>query len=90
VEQACELSELTAGTLGAHLLPAIAAVSALPKVTLTNDQSGLIARGLPIELPGGAPDQEIAAMDAAGQLAAILTRQADGRYRATRNLVAPS
>ncbi|MBI3464903.1 MAG: tRNA pseudouridine(55) synthase TruB [Planctomycetes bacterium] len=86
LDDSCQLSELNAGTLKGHLLPATAAVSALPKVALTADQAARVGRGLPIDLPDAIGD-EVAALDSTGQLLAILARQPDRRYRAVRNLI---
>jgi len=86
VEDACRLDDLSPATLSDHMLPAAAAVSSLPRVSLTAVEAAKIGHGLPIELSSVPPGDEIAATNTAGELVAILARQPEGRYRAARNL----
>jgi tRNA pseudouridine55 synthase len=85
-----ELSAITPATIAHDLLPAAMAISSLSQVALTAEQLATVGRGLPIELLPESPGEEIAALNVSGQLAAILTRQPDGSYRASRNLIAAS
>lgn len=84
VQDAIPLDELTADSLRQHLQPARAAVGALPCVALSEAQLLEIRHGRPILsswLAAGLPPlngSELAAVDAAGQLAAILYEKQPG------------
>ena len=71
------------------LQPMQAAVSALPAVTLTQEQIATIAQGQFISLAPStaAGEEDLAAFNAAGQLVAILKSRGPGLYGAKLNLI---
>jgi tRNA U55 pseudouridine synthase TruB len=84
VEEACTVRELNRHTLGNHLLPALRAVEdTLPIIHLAAAEVNRLSHGLTVAClgklpPGIAVDQELAALDPQGQLAAIVRLGPDG------------
>jgi tRNA pseudouridine55 synthase len=87
LEDAVDPVALTRDNLSSHLLPMRRAVETLPSVCLTSEEAVRIGRGLSLDLPDSPAGQELAAVNAAGDLIAILTRRPDGRLGPSRNLV---
>jgi len=77
-EDACRLEDLTSETLEKHIQPAIRAVSDLAQIALTEVEQEEVRHGRPIRrfptttVGANNPLVELAAVDSAGQLAAIL------------------
>lgn len=88
VEDAISPLHLTSEKLAQHLLPAALAVAALPQITLTPEEAVEIAHGRLIDR--AAPDEgpEIAALNASGELLAIVTPK-QGRLGPLRNFPRP-
>ncbi len=85
IADAVALEDLTAESLPRHLRPALAAVANLPHVSLTEAQLLELHHGRPIlvdwlcgALPPRSHADEIAAVDSAGRLAAILHEKRPG------------
>jgi tRNA pseudouridine55 synthase len=77
IEEAVALTELTAQSLPPHLKPAMTALADIPQVTLTEAQLIEVRNGRPILKTWLAPEHqfdsaEVVAIDAEGNLAAIL------------------
>jgi tRNA pseudouridine55 synthase len=90
LKEAVPLDELTAEIVISHLQPALAAVAALPRVELTERELAEIRHGRPIAKPkveAVSPSAEWTAIDAAGELAAILTEKQPGQLWPTINFV---
>jgi tRNA pseudouridine55 synthase len=85
VEQACGMDELTPETIAARLLPPVLAVEHLPQLKLTLNEIEALAAGRTIArtLPADAPFA--AAMDAAGQLVAIVAAGTEDTVKPYRN-----
>ena len=69
-----------------HLLPALQAVAALPRITLDPAEIARVRSGQAIErsdVPPGDPPVEIAGIDSAGRLIAILTPRGPGLWGPT-------
>lgn len=81
---ACPLETLNAATLAARLLPLRAAVAALPEILLSDEEAQCIVRGQTIQRPVASGDSEWAAINATGELLAILARRVDGALGPTR------
>lgn len=77
---------LTRDNLSSHLQPMRRAVEMLPSVCLSSEEAARIGRGLSLDLPDAPAGQELAAVNSAGDLMAILTRRPDGRLGPSRNL----
>jgi tRNA pseudouridine55 synthase len=88
VDDAVAPETLTRDNLAEALLPARLAVADMPEVRLDNEQIAAIGNGG--KLSGEiAPDcEQCAAYDADGQLLAILSRSADGRFKPSVNFAA--
>jgi len=88
VEDAVFLEQLTRETWVEHLLPPLSAVSSLPRVELTGDEVARVRKGQPIDnrTPFAEP-RELAAVDSAGRLVAILSHRGGGRLGPTLNLL---
>ncbi len=90
-DAAARLSDITSDTWPSLLRPARLAVASLPEVYVSHDQIALLAQGRSIAagevaIPRrDAQDQEVAAIDASGRLAAILVERAPGELRPVRN-----
>lgn len=69
---ACRLAELSAGTIGTHLLPPSRAVALLPSVKVTADEITHLRQGKTMENRFDTTAAEIAALDESGQLVAIV------------------
>ncbi len=83
--EASHLDELgEVGTIRQRLLPAVTAVSELPRVVLTPQQQREIANGRTIDAPS-LEATEFAASDANGVLLAILARREPGRLGPVKN-----
>ncbi len=86
VEQSIPLKDLSQETLRQHMQPAIAAVAELRRIELTQGQIIEISHGRPIPLPSGfesgSPESKRspwAAVNAGGQLVAILSEKPSGQ-----------
>lgn len=88
LQDACSLDELTDQSILSHLKPAINAVAMLPRQTLTKDERDQIANGITIEHRCCQQATEIAAVDAAGNLLAILVPRSGG-LGPSRNFTSP-
>jgi tRNA pseudouridine55 synthase len=88
IQQAVDPGDLTDTGWTGHLLPPLAAVGAMPRVELSPEEIAKIARGLaiPKETPPAGADR-FAAIDAAGQLVAILSSRGLGLLGPVRNLM---
>jgi tRNA pseudouridine55 synthase len=92
MEDAARLDDLTTETWSAHLQPAIAAVPDLPRLLLNDSQLADIRHGRPIAASALQTDTPFdrspawAAVDASGQLVAILCRQQPNHFWPTKNL----
>lgn len=64
--------DLTSGTVASHVLPPRLALGHLPTATLTDEEMHRIGHGLPIDNRWELAAVEVAAVDARGQLVAIL------------------
>lgn len=78
ISQAETLEQLNHSNITNKLLPSTFAVNLLEKMTLTETQQERIARGMSIEQPPGISDTEVAALNANGQLVAILSKRENG------------
>jgi len=95
VEDASRIDDVTAETLLRELQPALTAVADLPRVVLTDGELAEIRHGRPIAMRGDAnPPAETdaehlewAAMDPAGQLAAILREKRADQLWPVRNFL---
>ncbi|NQU26541.1 MAG: tRNA pseudouridine(55) synthase TruB [Candidatus Nealsonbacteria bacterium] len=89
VEDAAAPQEITSENCTEHLLPALRAVQQLPRVELSAGEISRIANGQSIPRETQPPDaKEIAAVDDAGRLVAILTHREPGVLRPLRNFPA--
>jgi tRNA pseudouridine55 synthase len=79
VEQSIALEDLSQETLSTSLQPALAAVADLRQIELTNSQIMEISHGRPIPLPPRKKSSECAAVNAGGQLVAILREKRPGQ-----------
>jgi tRNA pseudouridine55 synthase len=82
--EAIPLDALNAETLAARMLPPRVAVAQLPEVLLSDEEQARIVRGQTIRRPVASGDGEWAAINAAGELVAILARREDGSLGPTR------
>lgn len=81
VETAIDPAALDRQTLPQHLRSPLDALGALPRITVTAEQCHKLWLGQPIDLPDGDPSAaEIAAVDAADRLAAIVRPKAGGLW----------
>lgn len=90
VENAISPDAITANRLGALLLPPLRAVEVLPQVSLSEPQLELIKHGRPTLLDPTFTElnaAEIAAIDTAGNLAAILKPIGEHQWRPLRNFL---
>jgi tRNA pseudouridine55 synthase len=89
VDDAVTLDELTAESLPQHLQPAIIAVSDLPRIELTEAQQTDVKNGRPIAVAGlNVPtSEELAAVNAGGQLVAILREKQVGQLWPAKNFL---
>jgi tRNA pseudouridine55 synthase len=85
LEEALDPASLSRETLSRHLLPPVCAVAGLPQVQVTAAQRDRLAQGLPVTDDWNVSDAEIAAIDPAGQLCALLTPGRHHQLRPTRN-----
>lgn len=90
LESALALPSLTLDKLTAAVLPAIEALPNLPRMIVSEEEATILAAGrwLPRKLPPGA--EEAAAVDAQGQLVAIVVARGAGECGASRNFPRPS
>jgi tRNA pseudouridine55 synthase len=91
VEDAVDVATLNRENLAEHLISPWKTVDHLPVVQLNDIQLHAITHGLFIEHPVGQhelPRAEFAALDACGNLAAILHRRHDGLLGPVRNFIA--
>ena len=86
VEQSVAPGEITRENCMEHLLPALRAVQQLPRVELSAGEISGVGNGQSITKETQLSDaKEVAAVDAAGRLVAILTRRGPGLLRPLRN-----
>ncbi|HVT27007.1 MAG TPA: tRNA pseudouridine(55) synthase TruB [Lacipirellulaceae bacterium] len=92
VEQSVVLEDLSRETLDQHLQPALALLSDLPQIEVSDSQFIEIGHGRPIPLPNGvecgatdAKCTEWAAINADGRLVAILAEKKAGQLRPVIN-----
>ncbi len=90
IEETIDPRQVTKGNLADHLLPPLRAVAALPRVELSDEEIVLIRQGRTIDRktetwPPG-QTAELAAIDPAGRLVAILTRRGQDQLGPLRNL----
>ncbi len=86
VEDAVAPGEITRENCTEHLLPALQAVQRLPRVELSPGEISQIGNGQSIPRQTQSSDaKELAAVDAAGRLVAILTPRGPGLLRPLRN-----
>lgn len=95
IEQSVDPNVLDCSNLTGWLQPPLAAVECLPRIRLSAEEVTRVRNGQFIELPNKEASgiaaslkcvEEIAALDAAGRLVAILAGDGSGRLRPTRNL----
>jgi tRNA pseudouridine55 synthase len=91
IEDAVAPRDITSDNWLTHLRPPLQAVEYLPRVQLSAAAASRIRNGLTIERQslGDLPDareQELAAVDPAGQLIGILEPRPNGQWRTVRNL----
>jgi len=100
LDRAVQPTELSGQTIEQHLLPAVLAVRGLmPEGRVSTEEAARLANGLPIQLvtPAdqaaaaigqcvSADSDSVAALDAGGQLVAILSRRDDGQYTPSKFL----
>ena len=81
--EAVSPEDLTAENVVAHLLPPVAAVGALERITLDEDRARAVRFGQALATTGGpvAADDEVALVDAAGRLVAVAERRAAGEIK---------
>lgn len=84
--EAVSPDDLTWSGIAEHLQPAAKAVSHLPKLCLDHREVTELLHGRPIRRADNFPNDEIAAFDPSGELAAILTPR-DGKLWPTRVFV---
>ena len=88
LETAVDAATLTPENIARHLLPPRMAVGRLPATELSNIEAARIARGQTIEARGGLDvSSDVAAIDAAGDLLAILVSRGEGRLGPRINLL---
>lgn len=86
LEEAVSPETLSADTWTGHLLPLLRAVESLPRVELTPDELQHVRSGRSIPRRAGGPEEgEVAAVDGAGRLAAILVPRGPGAWGPARN-----
>jgi tRNA pseudouridine55 synthase len=88
VGRATELQQINAGSLEELLLPPTMAVEQLPSITVTADQLKMLANGVPIRAGRSVVAEEIAALDSAGRLVAILSPHREDQLRPSVNFAA--
>jgi tRNA pseudouridine55 synthase len=91
VEEAVDPRQLSGDNWTQSLQPPLRAVAQLPRLQLSAEEVRRIRNGLTIEAKGQGgrgkgESTEVAALDPAGQLVAILTEAANGQLRPLRNL----
>jgi tRNA pseudouridine55 synthase len=89
IEDAVDPARLTPKNLAEHLLPPLRAVQSLPRVALDANQVAAIRQGQWLRLDvdaAGAEPSELAAIDPAGRLVAIVVPRAGGRWGPSRNI----
>jgi tRNA pseudouridine55 synthase len=88
IEQACTLEQLDRESLANHLLPALRAVDHLPHVVLSAEQLARLQTGASVAGDAPGEDRYAAAVDACGDLAAVLRSPQVGRWHPDRNFLA--
>jgi len=77
--------QLSRGALVAELLPAALAVSQLPQVTVDQEAIIRLSQGKGVDVNPPEAAQEVAAVNAAGELVAVLVPGKEDPWRTTRN-----
>ena len=87
IDEAVDPFQVTRANWTDHLQPALRAVEAMPRVELSREEITQIGHGHEISKQSVSNDaSQFAAVNAAGQLVAILTRRAPGLLGPLRNL----
>lgn len=81
---ALPLDALTPDTLIERLLPARSALTQVPEIAISDEEQSRLVRGQTIQRPVASGDQEWAAINADGELVALLARRVDGSLGPTR------
>lgn len=81
---ALALDALTPDTLVERLLPPRTALTQVSEITISDDEQLRLVRGQTIQRPVASGDMEWAAINAAGDLVALLARRVDGSLGPTR------
>ncbi len=88
IEEAIDLESLTLENWSRFLLPPLGAVAMLPRIELTAEEVFRVRCGQTIAKPGGpGGSQEIAAVDPAGCLVAILAQRGNNLLGPVTNLL---
>lgn len=89
LDDAHDLDRLDADSLPRMVLPPQMALGSMPSLTLRPEEVGRVQNGVAISRQLPAPDvQEVAGLDPAGSLIAILARRKDGRLQPVRTFPA--
>jgi tRNA pseudouridine55 synthase len=89
-EAAIRLDDPTKTPLREQLLPPILALGEMLRIILTPDEHKRVGQGQSIVSRGGSPAGELAALNAAGELVAILGPDGRGNWKPTKNFAATS
>jgi tRNA pseudouridine55 synthase len=90
VEEAIDVETLTREVIGSRILSPFSAVEQLPRIVLSPEEVAEISCGRFLDAGRGASDaaaEEFVALNAGGELLAILQRRDDGRLGPVRNFV---
>lgn len=87
LKDALPVEQLSADSVAANLAPLSTAVNGIPQITLTPEEVNEMrfARGIRPAMESAEP--EVAALDEAGRLVAILTKRTDGSWKPAKNFV---
>ncbi|HTM55015.1 MAG TPA: tRNA pseudouridine(55) synthase TruB [Pirellulales bacterium] len=86
LEHSVDPTSLARDSLQQHLLPGVLAIRGqMGEHSVNEAEIAQLRNGLSIEI-GQITDRAVAALDCGGELVAVLARQADGRYRASKFL----
>jgi len=87
VAGACAWDEIHSENIESLVIPPLRAVQHLPQVVVSADELRLISQGRPLARRAEPMTGEVAALDEAGNLAAIVTPSDEGMLRVVRNFV---
>lgn len=88
LDQAAVLEDLDEAALAEQLLPLVTAVQDLPQATISPEDARLLVYGQQVSLPGVQPAEELASLDAQGNLLAILVPTEQNTWRSAKNFQA--